>query len=230
MCKSLLGTGTVKTPAMTDVALQQFTPFLTARTFAGNTNSFPMTNLDSMLVHSLAYMLYGNNNVSATPTAYGLAATMPTKYLGPLSGRKPPIIGIFAVGTGSITLALPTPSTPVLASSIQGLASGRTYVPSHFDLTGFNHGQNFLGSAAAAAHTATMIFTDTNWIDPGTGCPTYWQIDAAGATRQEFTVETTAAGVVQKHSLGGLVPLLPPPTLPPTPTTATNRIYIMDNK
>jgi hypothetical protein len=188
-------TGETQTPARTVVKLKQFTPFLRARTFAGNTNSFPMTNLDSMLVHSLAYMLYGNNNVSATPTAYGLAAAMPTKYLG--AGPN----GAFNVDTttGKISaidvgqLLLRRVIVSIIKTPLQAVsdsALGRPYIPSHFNLAGFNHGQNFLGSAATSA--ATMIFTDTNWIDPRTGCPTYWQIDPAAATYQKFTVDPTS--------------------------------------
>jgi hypothetical protein len=222
MYKSLLTSHTTKTPARTDIVLQQFAPFLQPWTFAGNANPFPMTNLDSMLVHSFACMLYEDKDVSTTATAYGLAADMPAKYLG----ARP--VGVFTVSAGGSVIVSSTMSTATVSGSIQTLASNRPYLPSHFNFTDFSHGQNFLGSAAAAT-TTTTIFTDTNWIDDSTSCPIYWQIDTVTAKHQAFTAKTIAGKVSQMScssgSESGLALPWPSPVDP-----GSNTIYIMGKK
>jgi hypothetical protein len=183
MYKGLLIVGAIFTPTNTVVVnQQQFDPFLN-HDFAGRRVNFPMTNLDSMLVHSLACMLYENNDVSSQPAAYELAANMPEKYLGT---RQP--AEIFNVDTTWRAFAIDVcrfltcrtvrPTGSDLAQTVSRLAGNRPYIPTRFLLTNFDHGQNFIVAASP-----NNLVIDTNWIDPSTGCPIYWKIDTtAGRT------------------------------------------------
>ena len=133
-----------------------------------------MANLDSMLVHSMACMLYEDKNVSEKQNAWDAAKYMPTKYLG----------------SNAATQALQNPVMLDQLSTVKGKYQseiGRKYIPAHFNLTGFSHGQNFV----VAACKGNELVIDTNWIDNEKGRPIYWKVNTATTKCEPLTVGTS---------------------------------------
>ncbi len=168
MYKGLLLGGAAITPAGEKIPLQEFAPFLAEGTFAGNEAPFPVTNLDSALFHGLACMLYGENDVSDKSAAYKLAASMPMMYLG-IRKQDLEQYCMDLTKSGAITI-------------IATKAGQRTYIPGHFDPEHFNHGQNFV--VVGISESKGMVYVDTNWIDPDSGCPIYMKIPTGQPTPQ----------------------------------------------
>ena len=145
-----------------------------------------MANLDSMLVHSMACMLYEDKNVSEKQNAWNAASHMPTKYLG---------IGQTALSDHIVDL-----STPGAAATVNGKIEGRQYIPGHFDPEKFSHGQNFV----VAGITDNAVYIDTNWISSG-GRPTYMKIPIGSvllATGAELSVVNIVDENLSHSSIG----------------------------
>jgi hypothetical protein len=195
--------------------LRQFCPFLTAGTFAGNEKPYPMTNLDSMLVHSMAYMLYVDEDVQEKNKAWDIAIGMPKKYLGEEAAKK--------AFTDKIR-------TDKLDAKMFFKADGRKYVPAIFNISTKNesiemgknkgneekdskggnswvHGQNFI----IVRQTANAICVDTNWIESGR--PIYWEISTKTSTsfdlNQYFFNGQVKSSIQQKSFQHGQIYIMP---------------------